>query len=224
MAVYDLLYNCQTDPASFPRMGTCRICPIKAFKNPFQGFGRNTRAVESVLELLGERLQVSRAYVFENSEDNLFYSNTFEWCAEGIEPQKDKMQNMAYSEFDSDYRDYFNERGILYCDDIGKFPRDIRELMESQGIQSMLQCAIKDNGVFKGWVGFDDCTSKCLWTINQIEVLSFISELLSLFLLKQRAQDNVMELAGDLRAVLDHQNSWIYVVDIGTPVSLTVKR
>ncbi|MCD8278382.1 sensor domain-containing diguanylate cyclase/phosphohydrolase [Enterocloster citroniae] len=174
------------------------------------------RAVESVLELLGERLQVSRAYVFENSEDNLFYSNTFEWCAEGIEPQKDKMQNMAYSEFDSDYRDYFNERGILYCDDIGKFPRDIRELMESQGIQSMLQCAIKDNGVFKGWVGFDDCTSKCLWTINQIEVLSFISELLSLFLLKQRAQDNVMELAGDLRAVLDHQNSWIYVVDIGT--------
>ena len=35
------------------------------------------RAVESVLELLGERLQVSRAYVFENSEDNLFYSNTF---------------------------------------------------------------------------------------------------------------------------------------------------
>ena len=25
-----------------------------------------------------------------------------------------------------------------------------------------------------------------------------------------------MELAGDLRAVLDHQNSWIYVVDIGT--------
>ncbi|MBS1483946.1 MAG: hypothetical protein HP059_12255, partial [Clostridium sp.] len=75
---------------------------------------------------------------------------------------------------------------------------------------------IKDNGVFKGWVGFDDCTSKYLWTINQIEVLSFISELLSLFLLKQRAQDNVMELAGDLRAVLDHQNSWIYVVDIGT--------
>ena len=39
------------------------------------------KAVESVLELLGERLQVSRAYVFENSEDGTCYSNTFEWCS-----------------------------------------------------------------------------------------------------------------------------------------------
>lgn len=174
------------------------------------------RAVESVLELLGGRLQVSRAYVFENSEDGQCYSNTFEWCAEGIESQKEIMQGMSYSDLKNDYKDYFNERGIFYCDDIGKLPEDLRGILEAQGIQSMLQCAIQDNGVFKGWVGFDDCTSKCLWTIGQIEVLSFISELLSLFLLKQRAKDNVAELAGDLRNVLDHQNSWIYVVDTQT--------
>lgn len=174
------------------------------------------RAVENVLELLGERLQVSRAYVFENSEDGQFYSNTFEWCAQGIDPQKGQMQNMAFSDMKNDYKGFFNERGIFYCDDIGKLPADLRKILEAQGIQSMLQCAIKDNGRFKGWVGFDDCTAKCLWTISQIEVLSFISELLSLFLLKQRAQDNVTELAEDLRRVLDHQNSWIYVVDAQT--------
>lgn len=174
------------------------------------------RAVENVLELLGERLQVSRAYVFESSEDGRFYSNTFEWCAQGIESQKDRMQNMAYADLKDDYKGFFNERGIFYCDDIGKLPQDLKELLKNQSIQSMLQCAIKDNGVFKGWVGFDDCTAKCLWTIGQIEVLSFISELLSLFLLKQRAQNDVAELALDLRNVLDHQNSWIYVVDAKT--------
>ena len=173
-------------------------------------------AVENVLEMLGDRLQVSRAYVFENSDDGQTYSNTFEWCAEGIEPQRNKMQNRAYAELSENYRDYFNERGILYCDDIGKFPEDIRDLLASQGIQSMLQCAIKDGGEFKGWVGFDDCTSKCMWTMNQIEVLTFISELLSLFLLKRRAQDKAVELAQDLRTILDHQNSWIYVVDAET--------
>lgn len=174
------------------------------------------QAVEQVLELLGERLQVSRAYVFENSEDNLFYSNTFEWCARGIRPMKEELQNVSYSEIGMEHKTRFNERGVLYCDDIELLPKRIRDRLKRQGIKSILQCAIKDNGVFRGWVGFDDCTSKCLWTINQIEVLSFISELLSLFLLKQRAQNDLAELAGDLRSVLDHQNSWIFVMDVET--------
>ena len=172
------------------------------------------KAVESVLELLGERLQVSRAYVFENSEDGTCYSNTFEWCARGIRSQKDMLQGCSYAEFSTDYQSCFNESGILYCDDIGQLPGDIQRRLKQRGVKSMLQCAIRDNGVFKGWVGFDDCTSHCLWTISQIEVLSFVSELLSLFLLKQRAQDSAVDLAEDLRTILDHQNSWIYVVDM----------
>ena len=182
------------------------------------------RAVENVLELLGERLQVSRAYIFENSEDGRSYSNTFEWCREGIESQKDMLQDMSYDDMSADYKSFFNERGVLYCDDISRFPEDIREMLARQGIQSMLQCAIKDNGEFKGWVGFDDCTSKCMWTISQIEILSFISELLSLFLLKRRAQDNAMELAEDLCTVLDHQDSWIYVVDAKTKELLYINE
>ncbi|MFR2693978.1 MAG: hypothetical protein ACLTBV_28355 [Enterocloster bolteae] len=157
---------------------------------------------------------MSRAYVFENSEDGTCYSNTFEWCARGIRSQKDMLQGCSYAEFSTDYQSCFNESGILYCDDIGQLPGDIQKRLKQRGVKSMLQCAIRDNGVFKGWVGFDDCTSHCLWTISQIEVLSFVSELLSLFLLKQRAQDSAVDLAEDLRTILDHQNSWIYVVDM----------
>ena len=64
------------------------------------------KAVESVLELLGERLQVSRAYVFENSEDGTCYSNTFEWCARGIRSQKDLLQGCSYAEFSTDSVSY----------------------------------------------------------------------------------------------------------------------
>ena len=65
------------------------------------------KAVESVLELLGERLQVSRAYVFENSEDGTCYSNTFEWCARGIRSQKDMLQDMSYDDMSADYKKLF---------------------------------------------------------------------------------------------------------------------
>lgn len=171
------------------------------------------KAVESVLELLGDRLHVSRAYVYESAREGGGYTNTFEWRGKEAGPWKDSPDHGAGPEFKADYEDYFNERGILYCDDVDMFPLDIRRMLKARGVKSMLQCAIKDNGVFKGWVGFDDCASHCLWTISQIEILSFVSELLSLFLLKQRAKDNALNLAEDLRTILDHQNSWIYVVD-----------
>lgn len=80
----------------------------------------------------------------------------------------------------------------------------------------MLQCAIHNDGKFAGFVGFDDCTGKRMWTQNQINALTFVSELLSTFLLKKRAQDRVEEAARDLRTLLDTQNSWIYVIDPDT--------
>lgn len=39
-------------------------------------------------------------------------------------------------------------------------------------------------------------------------------DLTALFLLKQRARDNAADLAEALRALPEHQNSWIYVVDM----------
>lgn len=159
--------------------------------NILNGAGQTDGAVEKVLKLLGERLQVSRAYVFENSEDNQRCSNTFEWCAPGVESQKDKMQNMVYSDLRSDYRSYFNEKGILYCDDAETFPGDIREAFKLREVKSVFQCAIKDNGVFRGWVGFDSHSFQYLLTDKQIEEISFISGLLSLFLLKRQAQNRL---------------------------------
>lgn len=180
--------------------------------------------VERLLKLLVERLQVSRAYVFEVSEDGKFYTNTFEWCAQGVASRMADLQNIPFDAYTTDYKSCFNEQGILYCDDVNRMPEDIRDTLKKQGVKSMLQCAVRDNGTFRGWVGFEDCDACCMWTISQIEILSFVSELLSLFLLKQRAQDASLEIAKGLKTVLDHQNSWVYVVDIETRELLFINK
>lgn len=46
------------------------------------------QAIPLILEVVGCQFDVSRAYVFENSEDGCFCSNTFEWCNVGISSQK----------------------------------------------------------------------------------------------------------------------------------------
>ena len=88
-----------------------------------------------------------------------------------------------------------------------------REIVEAQGIKSMLQCAIRDNGVFRGYIGFDACDDYRLWTQEQIDILVYFSEMLAVFLLKRHAQDQMAQQMQNLYSILDRQDAWIYVID-----------
>ena len=171
------------------------------------------KAIGSILEMLGRQTHVSRAYIFENTPDGQSCRNTFEWCGEGIEPQIGLLAQVDYGDFGGLYQRNFNERGIFYCPDVDKLPPAQRDFLKAQGIESMLQCAIMDGSRYAGFVGFDDCQEHRLWTQGQIDVLSFVARIVSIFLLKHRAQERSQETAENLRTVFDHQNSWIYVID-----------
>lgn len=143
------------------------------------------KAVSNILELVGKQYDISRVYIFKNDIDNKYCSNTFEWCNEGIEPQISKLQNISYQDDLDDLNKQFNEDGIFYCKDIEELPNKQRYLLGKQKVKSLLLCAINDNGEFIGFVGFDECRSYRFWTQEQINVLKFISEILSTFLMKK---------------------------------------
>lgn len=63
-----------------------------------------------VLEAVGRETHVSRAYIFENSADNTRCSNTFEWCREGVTPEKENLQDVDLTGDFSDWFDRFDER------------------------------------------------------------------------------------------------------------------
>ncbi len=169
--------------------------------------------VDELLSQIGKQFNVSRAYIFENNEDNTACSNTFEWCNEGIRPEKDNLQNISYITDIPDWPQLYDTHGLLYCTDVTELPPSVRAIVEPQGIKSMLHCAILDNGVFRGYIGFDDCVSNRMWTQEQISLIQFLSEVLALFLLKKRTQDKMAEQAGNLKNVLDELDAWIYVID-----------
>ena len=170
-------------------------------------------SVDSILSYVGQQLNVSRVYIFENNDDNTACSNTFEWCNEGISPEKDFLQNVSYITDIPGWPEVYDERGVFYCTDISSLAPQFRNILEPQGIKSMLQCAIRDNGVFRGYVGFDECHVNRLWTQEQINLLEFLSDVLALFLLKQRNQEKALALSDSLRTILDMQDEWLYVID-----------
>ncbi len=169
--------------------------------------------IESLLEVVGKQVDVSRVYIFENNPENTSCSNTFEWCNEGIEPQIEALQNISYDKDIPGFRESFNERGILYSPDVTQLPKQVRDILEPQGIKSLLHCAIRDEGKFLGYVGFDENTKQRFWTQEQIDLLTFLSKVLSLFLLKHRMQERTDTLVRDLRTMLDKNDDCIYVVD-----------
>lgn len=173
-------------------------------------------AISDILEFVGQQMNVSRIYIFENNADNTTCSNTFEWCNQGISPQIDNLKDIRYDTDIPGYKNNFDERGIFYCPDIYTLPQEYIDILEPQGIQSMLQCSILDNGKFRGYVGFDECSASRLWTQEQIDVLTFISEILSIFLLKQRASDEMERRFHSISTILDCQQARIYVLDPDT--------
>ena len=173
-------------------------------------------SIHEILSLAGRQMNVSRVYIFENSEDNRYCSNTFEWCNQGIRPEIDNLQNICYETDIPGYAENFDENGIFYCPDVTMLPQKVYDIVAPQGIKSMLHCAIRDNDVFRGYIGFDECREQRLWTKEQIELLTFLAESLAMFLLRLRRQEKVQKQADELRSILDNQDAWIYIIDPDT--------
>jgi len=174
-------------------------------------------AIESVLAMLGAHYNVSRAYIFEDSADGMFTSNTFEWCAQGISPQKSNLQNIAYS-FEKGRNTYysnFDEKNIFQYPASQKLSESEQELIQTQNIHSMLQCAIMEGGRRCGFVGYDDCCGNQTWTDEQMRTLSSVSKLLGLFLIKQRQKEKA-PFSEDFFSVLDNSTAFIMLLDIKT--------
>ena len=171
------------------------------------------RAVLQVLEAVGRATHVSRAYIFENNADNTRCSNTFEWCREGVTPEKENLRDVDLTGDFADWFDRFDERGVFYCPDISVLPPALRDFLARQGIRSTLQCGIREDGVDRGFLGFDDCESDRLWTREETELLQTVGEILSLLLPKKRRWDRAERRVSELIALLERIGVPAAVVD-----------
>ncbi|MCR0263093.1 diguanylate cyclase [[Clostridium] innocuum] len=145
-------------------------------------------AIQLVLEVVGKQFDVSRSYIFENTEDGRRGANTYEWCNEGITSQREQLQDVEYSAC-GDYESLFKDNHVFYCRDITVLPSVLVDLFTDQGIHSTLQCAFYDREIFSGFVGFDECTGHRFWTREEISSLSLISQILAIFLKLKRMEN-----------------------------------
>ncbi|MEF9896350.1 MAG: PAS domain S-box protein, partial [Clostridia bacterium] len=111
------------------------------------------------------------------------------WCNAGVSAELENMQHLALFSQDTSLSDCFDENGLLYCNDVRELPTYVREILESQHVLATLQVTIFNDERPFGFIGFDDCNLRRVWTSEEIEKLSYLSKILSVFLLKKKAKD-----------------------------------
>ncbi|MDD3395904.1 MAG: response regulator [Acidaminococcaceae bacterium] len=150
-------------------------------------------AINYVLKLVGEFFHVSRTYIFEDSEDGKYTSNTYEWCEAGITPEIKYLQNISYEKIG--YGELFDADGLFVCADATQVNESVRRMLEPQGIKAMVQYLIFDDGKKRGFIGFDDCRQvRPEWYDDKMlqETLITTSRLLSTFLIKERNMERIV--------------------------------
>lgn len=114
------------------------------------------RSIPAVLKRLGTFLSAERAYTFEVHGHTM--SNTAEWCAKGIEPQIENLQDLDLSLLDR-WRVYFDQHECMILENL----EEIREsnpaeyaILAGQGITSLVAAPLERDGRLIGYLGVDN--------------------------------------------------------------------
>jgi len=138
-------------------------------------------AIDYTLKQAGEFFQVGRCYVFLFSEDRARMSNTHEWCAEGVEPQMDHIQDQPIESLPW-WAERIKNRDHVHVPDVDRLPPEAEaewKEFKSQNIRSVLSIPLEREGEVFGFLGMDAVKQKKEWDENHVMLLRGVAELIA---------------------------------------------
>ncbi len=172
------------------------------------------KTIQSVLALVGDYVKVSRVYIFEDISEEMT-RNTYEWCAEGVEPAIQDLQNLSKEDYP--YDKIVGANGMFITNDTRQLPDESREILyEMQGIKSIAILPLNSPDKVLGYIGYDDCESFRKWSLTEIRLLSNMARIMSSLLNKRNAEHETERIKEILQLVSDNSDSIIYVNDLKT--------
>jgi len=114
------------------------------------------------------------------SVHNVLAHNTYEWCAPGIEPQIDTLQNVPMSAYPESYE--FHKTGeVFYISGVSLLSRtgSVRLILERQGIQSLIVVPIMSEGSALGFIGIDSVRIRRSYSELEKQLLTLFAEMMS---------------------------------------------
>ncbi len=159
-----------------------------------------------IMGIVGEAVMADRVYIFEFFDQGKKTSNTYEWCAAGIEPAQEMLQDLDSSFFPWWLGRLKNGENIV-IEDVNALPAEANNekfLLQSQGIKSLLVVPIcLKNSELVGFLGFDDNHSTRQWLAEDIKTLRMLAEMIALYWTRCRVENALRESEQRLASIID---------------------
>jgi signal transduction histidine kinase/DNA-binding response OmpR family regulator len=137
-------------------------------------------AISDSLTQLGSFVGADRVYVFDYDWTGKSCRNTYEWCAEGIEPQLELLQCINLADI-PDWTQAHARGDMMIVEDVCKLPIDdnVRAILQPQGVQSLLAVPIMGTNECLGFVGFDYVRSRHVASSSERQLLTLFAQMLA---------------------------------------------
>jgi signal transduction histidine kinase len=139
------------------------------------------KLIKKSLKQIGEFVASDRSYIFSYDFLNNTTSNTYEWCAKGIAPEIDNLQNIPTG-FINQWLDAHRNGEAFYVEDVSLLPEDgehgLRAILEPQGIKSLITIPKIKNKELIGFIGFDSVHKINKYAEKEKEILFVFANML----------------------------------------------
>ncbi len=156
------------------------------------------QSIGKALGDIGAFVQADRAYIFAYDLQARTAGNTHEWCAPGVEPAIDQLQDLPMDMIPH-WVEAHERQEPFEVDDVHSLPMGpLRDILEPQGIRSLIALPMNTPAELLGFVGFDSVQTTHEYTPEEVALLKLFAEMLVNVLGRQQSEARLHQLAAEL--------------------------
>ena len=134
--------------------------------------------IRESLRIIGNYIETSRVFIFEDILNGKAVSNTYEWCKRGINSQRENLQAIPYSLM-PEWIELMNSVGYIKANDLTVLPKSITSIFLPHQTLSILAFPLITENAYKGFIGISEAYKTHDWEPNTIELFNSIAHILS---------------------------------------------
>ncbi|KAF0203293.1 MAG: PAS domain-containing [Bacteroidetes bacterium] len=167
-------------------------------------------AINEALSEVGLFVGADRSYIFKYDLINGITSNTHEWCNQGIEPEIDNLKEIPVEAVE-DWLKIHLAGKVMLIDNIADLEQgNLREILEPQGIKSLIAVPMIHGNDLKGFIGFDAVKEQKKWSDTDKELLRFMAELFTNAIVRIEYEAQITESEEKFKSIYENSTIGLY--------------
>ena len=167
-------------------------------------------AIDAALQDMGVFVGADRAYLFAYDPEAGTATNTHEWCAAGIAPQKAQWQDVPIGNLSDWHQMHLRGEKILVPDALALPACALRDVLQAMDIRGLLTLPLMNGTDCLGFVGLDSVHQARAYGSEEITLLELFAQMLVNLRLRAQAAAQVREMTEQLEQKVEQRTQQLH--------------